>query len=172
MENEYICTLEVTTTKITSMKFLLNIIAAIALALSTQMAWADDYAFLNINAENGENSFQVNQISEITFDTSNMIVHLADGSQQQLPLSGLNKMFFAQTGSQSIGSIALEAEKIRTVGGQLRLQLDEGEKAVVYNMKGTLVYTTNRSGSVQLDNLPKGIYIVRVGNTTKKILTK
>ena len=75
------------------------------------------------------------------------------------------------TDTQGIGAISADEQKIRFDGGYLRLQLDEGEKAMIYNMKGELVYATNRSGVVQACNLKKGMYIVRAGNVTKKIIS-
>lgn len=154
------------------MRFLKTFIAAVMLALSTQVALADNYAFLNIGDEDGETSFEVSKISKITFDAGSMILHLADGNQQQLPLYSLKKMFFSETANQGIGNIAFDEQKISIGDGQLRLQLDGGERAVIFNMKGEQVYTTNHSGSLQLDNLQKGIYIVRVGNISKKVMTK
>ena len=165
-------TKEIITAKRLNMRFLRNLLALVVLLLSTQVALADNYAFLNISDNNGETSFELNQISRITFDASNMVVHLSDGSQQQLPLIGLKRMFFSETGTQNTTSIAFLGQKINVGDGQLRLQLDEGERAMVYNMKGSLVYTTNHSGTLQLDNMPKGVYIIRVGNVTKKIMTK
>jgi hypothetical protein len=153
------------------MRYLRNIIAAAVLAVSAQ-AMADNYSFLNISQNVGEASFQVSQIERITFDSGKMIVHLTDGSTQELETSSLQKMVFSATGSQGIGTIAFDENKIHIDDGQLRLQLDEGEKAFIYNMKGEMVYTTNRSGVFQLDNLKKGVYIIRVGNVTKKVMTK
>ena len=145
--------------------------AAVALAVSLQVT-ADNYSFLNISQNGGETSFQVSQIERITFDSNNMIVHLTDGTTQQLELSGLQKMIFSDTDSQGLGTIAFDENKIRVGDGQLRLQLDGGEKAYIYNMKGEMVYTTNRSGVFQIDNLKKGVYIIRVGNAAKKVMTK
>ena len=73
---------------------------------------------------------------------------------------------------EAVGSVVADEEKIKISDGQLRLQLEDNEKAYIYNMKGEMVFVTNRSGSFQIDNLRKGIYIVRVGNTTKKVMTK
>lgn len=153
------------------MRYLHSILAAVFLALSTQ-AMADEYSFLNISQQGSEASFQVSQIERITFDSGSMIVHLTDGSTQSLELSGLQKMSFSATGSMGIGNIAIGENKIHVGDGQLRLQLDGGEKAYIYDMKGEMVYTTNRSGIFQLDNLRKGVYIIRVGNVTKKVMTK
>lgn len=153
------------------MRYLRNAMAAVALAVSLQVT-ADNYSFLNISQNGGETSFQVSQIERITFDSNNMIVHLTDGTTQQLELSGLQKMIFSDTDSQGLGTIAFDENKIRVGDGQLRLQLDGGEKAYIYNMKGEMVYTTNRSGVFQIDNLKKGVYIIRVGNAAKKVMTK
>lgn len=153
------------------MRYLRNIFAATLLAMSTPVM-ADDFSFLNISQEGGETSFQVSQIERITFDSGYMIVHLTGGTTQKLELSGLQKMIFSATGSQGIGSIATEGNKMHIADGQLRFQLEENEKAYIYNMKGEMVYTANRSGVFQLDNLKKGVYIVRVGNATKKVMTK
>ena len=155
----------------TGMKSLGNIIAALMLILCAQTAMADDYAFLNISGEGGENSFRLSQIGKITFGTTDMTVHLTDGSQQQLPLAGLEKMFFSETSSQGV-TTTFGLQKISIGDGMLRLQLDEGENAYIYNAGGRLVYSTNRSGTVQIDNLGKGVYIVRVGNAVKKVMTK
>ena len=135
-------------------------------------AMADNYAYLTVGQDGGETSIEVSQISKITFDASNMIVHLSNGSQQELPLSSLSRMFFSETASQGISLMQAGQEKIKYEGGSLRLLLADGEKATIYNMKGEAVYTTNRSSEVTLDNLHKGIYIVRVGNETKKIMSR
>ena len=74
--------------------------------------------------------------------------------------------------SQGIGDMDTDGQKMRLSGGQLFLQLDNGEKAYIYNMRGEKVYATNRSGVVNIDNMRKGIYIVRVGNVTRKVMTK
>lgn len=153
------------------MKAIRNIMMAAMLAVGMN-AMADNYAYLTVGQDNGETSIEVSQISKITFDASNMIVHLSNGSQQELPLSSLSRMFFSETGSQGISLMQAGQEKIRYEGGSLRLQLADGEKAIIYNMKGEAVYTTNRSAEVTLDNLHKGVYIVRVGSETKKIMSR
>lgn len=152
------------------MKAIRNILMAAMLTVGMS-AMADNYAYLTVGQEDGETSIEVSQISKITFDASNMIVHLSNGSQQELPLSSLSRMFFSET-SQGISLLQAGQEKIRCEGGCLRLQLADGEKAYIYNMKGEMVYTANRSTEVTLDNLHKGVYIVRVGTETKKIMSR
>lgn len=153
------------------MKTIRNMMMAVMLTFGMH-AMADNYAYLTIGQDGGETSIEVSQISKITFDTSNMIVHLSNGSQQEVSLSSLSKMFFSETGSQGITMMQAGQEKIKYEDGCLRLQLADGERAYIYNLKGEMVYTANRSTEVTLDNLHKGVYIVRVGNETKKIMSR
>lgn len=152
------------------MKLIRNIIAAVMFAFTTQ-AMADNFAYLTIGQTDGDTSFQVSQISKITFDSSNMVLHLSDGSTQQLPLASLTKMFFAADG-QGIATVSAASDKIHFDGGQLRLDIGSGEQAVIYNMKGQPLFTANTSTEYNLNQLPKGIYIVRVGSQTKKVMNR
>ena len=152
------------------MKVIRNILMAAMLTVGMH-AMADNYVYLTVGQDNGETSIEVSQISKITFDASNMIVHLSNGNQQELPLSSLSRMFFSET-SQGINLMQAGKEKIKYEDGCLRVQLADGEKAYIYNLKGEMVYTTNRSTEVTLDNLHKGVYIVRVGSETKKIMSR
>lgn len=74
--------------------------------------------------------------------------------------------------SNDDSEMRVELSKIKYDGRCLRLYVDEGERATIYNMKGEVVFTTNRSGEFQFDNLHKGLFIVRVGDQIKKILSK
>ena len=154
-----------------NMKIARKLIVSLMFLLGTH-ASAASFAFLSVEQEGEASSFEVSQISKITFDESDMVLHLSNGNEQRLPLNTLQKMFFSEQGIEAVGTVVADEEKIRISDGQLRLQLGDNEKAVIYNMKGELVYVTNRSGSFQIDNLRKGVYIVRVGNTTKKVMTK
>lgn len=146
-------------------------LATLSVAVSS-CALADGYAFLNVGHSGGESAFELNRIERITFDAGFMVVSLTGGAEQRLELSGLQKMFFSATGSQGIDDAGAGDDKIGIGGGELRLRLEAGEKAYIYNMKGEVVHTANRSGVFRLDNLQKGVYIVRLGSVTKKVLTK
>jgi len=152
------------------MKAFRNIFMAAMLAFTTQ-AVADDFAYLTVSQDNGSSSFQVSQISKITFDASNMVLHLSDGTTQQLPLASLSKMFFSAS-AQGIATISAASEKIHFDGGQLRLDIGSGEQAVIYNLKGQQLFTATTSTEYNLNTLPKGVYIVRVGNQTKKVMNR
>ena len=150
------------------MKLFRIIIVAAMMAFTTQ-AVADNYAYLTIGQTDGVANFKVSQISKITFDTSNMVLHLSDGTTQQLPLVSLSKMFFSDS-AQGIATISAASDKISFDGGQLRLEIGAGEQAVIYNMKGQPLFTAKTSTEYNLNQLPKGVYIVRIGSQTKKVM--
>lgn len=152
------------------MNTLRNFFSATLLSLAS-VAMADNFAYLTIGQNDGETSFSISQISKITFDEQNMILHLSDNTTQQLPLASLSKMFFSNEG-QGIATIQGNNSKIQMDGDQLRLRLDKGERAVVYNMKGEQVFSANASTEFQLGRLQRGVYIVRVGDEVKKVMNR
>ncbi len=150
---------------------ILRKIFAIGMLMTCSLAHADNYAYLTIGQEGGQTSVQVSQISKITFDADNMIIHLTDGTTQQMPLATLSKMFFTGT-NQGIAAVSASKDVISLDGTTLRLQLADGEQAAIYDLRGVQVFTANESVEFQTSNLRKGVYIVRVGNMTKKIMTR
>ena len=75
-------------------------LASLCLFLCSASAVADSYQYLTVSGSGGETSFSVSSIKKITFDTADMVLHLSDGTEQRLALSGLEKMFFASSPSR------------------------------------------------------------------------
>ena len=151
------------------MKIIRTFIASALLALSTT-AMADNYQYLTVTQTSGETNFAVSSIQKITFDSTNMVLHLSDGTTQQLPLSGLTKMFFSD-GQASIGSTTMQS-KLQFSNGILRADITAGETIAVYNMKGERVLSANESGTFDLSNFTTGVYIIKVGQETRKVVNK
>jgi hypothetical protein len=152
------------------MKFIRTILTSVVAALCSLTALADDYQYLTVSSDGGQNSYTVSNIQKITFDATNMVLHLSDGTTQQLPLAGLQKMFFSSEGSGiAVGTMQ---SKMQFNGGMLRAEMADGERLTVYNMKGVEVFSANESGTYDLTTLTRGVYIVKVGNATKKVVNK
>ena len=152
------------------MKKMRTLLLSALLALSTS-ALADDYQYLTVTqSTGGDRSFAVSNIQKITFDATNMVLHLSDGTTQSLALAGLSKMFFSdgQTGIATRQT----ASKMQFSDGVLRATVAPGELISIYNMKGEQVFSTNESGTFDLTTLIKGVYIVKVGNETRKVVNK
>ncbi|MCR4603785.1 MAG: T9SS type A sorting domain-containing protein [Prevotella sp.] len=152
------------------MKNIRTMIASLLLMIGST-AMADSYQYLTIAQSGGETSFTVNNIQKITFDTTNMILQLKDGTSQSLPLSGLQKMFFAN-GTNAIANMNEAKSTIQFKGGMLHADIAAGEKLTVYNMKGEQVLSANQSGTYDLTTFVKGVYIVKVGTEAKKVVNK
>lgn len=155
------------------MKAIKALVMAALLAAGTT-ASADDYAYLTVNQESGETSFAISSISKITFDASNMIVALSDGTTQELPLAGLSKMFFTATPT-GIASATQAQSQIRLVDGVLHVSAPRGSVITLYNMEGKTMRTVTSQGDdteVSVNGLTKGVYIVKVGTEAKKIMNK
>ena len=153
------------------MKTIRTLIAALLLATGSITALADDYQYLSISGSGSENSFSVSKIQKITFEASNMVLVMTDGTEQRLPLAGLEKMFFA-TSPSGIATISTTQSKMQFSDGVLRATVAAGETIAVYNMKGEKVFSANDSGSYDLSNLQRGVYIVKVGSETRKVVNK
>jgi hypothetical protein len=153
------------------MKTIRTLIASLLVAAGSMTALADDYQYLTISGSGSESSFSVSKIQKITFDATNMVLVMTDGSEQRLPLAGLEKMFFAASPS-GIATVSTMQSKMQFSGGMLRATVAKGETIAVYNMKGEKVFSANESGSYDLSSLSRGAYIVKVGSETRKVVNK
>ena len=141
------------------------------LAVCSISSLADDFQYLTITGSGSESSFSVSKIQKITFEASNMVLTMTDGTEQRLPLGGLEKMFFAASPS-GIATVNTTQSKMQFSGGMLRATVMPGETISVYNMKGEKVLSANESGSYDLSAMSRGVYIVKVGSETRKVVNK
>ena len=142
------------------------------LAGSSTAALADNYQYLIVNGSDTESTFTVSNIQKITFDATDMVFHLSDGSQQRLALAGLQKMFFSNTPT-GIAAVSQSRSNFQIVGGQLRAAVAAGERITIYNVKGVPVFSsTDADASFDLTTLVKGVYIVKMGDETQKVVNK
>ena len=153
------------------MKAIRSMILSALLAVCALSAQADNYQYLTVSGTDGDTSFAVSSIQRITFTATTMELHMTDGRQESLPLSSLSRMFFTAE-SLGIAPLTPTQSKLHFAGGVLRADLGAGERVTLYSMKGEQVFTTNVSGTYDLTRLTKGVYIVKVGNETKKVINK
>ena len=146
-------------------------LASLCFVMCSASALADSYQYLTVSGSGSETSFSVSSIKKITFDATDMVLHLSDGTEQRLALSGLEKMFFAGSPS-AIAAVSNSEPKTHFAGGVLRATLEPGETVMLFNMKGEKVFSANESGSFDLGGLSRGVYIVKVGKETRKIINK
>ncbi len=140
----------------------------ILLALATQFAVADDYTYLNVTRTSGESSLTLSTVKKITFTSTNIVITTTNGDVTY-PLSEMQKMQFSNT-AVSVESLPQKTKDLRYKGGTLYTS----QKGLlrVYNASGALVSVASidqEGAKVNLASLPRGLYIVSLGQQTIKI---
>ena len=153
------------------MNMIRTFIAVLLLTIGCVSVQADDYQYLTVSKTTGEVSFEVSNISKITFDANSMVLHLQNGTTQSMPLAELSRMFFA-AGPSAISTVSTTQSKIQFSDGMLRATVAPGERLTLYNMKGEQVFSASESGLYDLQSLVKGVYIVKIGKETRKVVNK
>jgi len=151
------------------MKTMRTLLTLLALLFCVS-GFSDNYQYLAISQTNNETQYELSQIQKITFDSSDMIMTLTNGGEQRLPLASLQKLFFLNGGVNAIASAKNEESVVKVKDGQLHVQVAKGEHLIIYNMKGEAVFSASKPTTSVIDNLPKGIYIVKTGHKSQKIL--
>lgn len=143
------------------------------LLLMSSVCMADSYQYLVVGEGGeggGETGFAISQIERITFSSTDMNIELTDGTIRQIPLLSLSKLFFSADDFSALASATASGSSIRMSDGVLRVDVATGERVTIFNLKGLQVLTATESLTLDFDHLPKGVYIVKVGQQTKKFL--
>jgi len=154
------------------MKELRLFLATLLVALAVPMT-ADTYSYITVGGSEGAKSYEIADVEQITFSADSMLVHLSSGAVQQLALSGLSTMEFSNT--NGIAIVDKQASIHLTGDGLLRINTDEGAQIFLYNVGGRLEKTVRAAATpvdIDMRSLPRGIYVVRVNNSTKKIVNQ
>ncbi len=130
---------------------------------------ADDYQFLTVAHSSVEKSIELANIQKITFEVAagNVVVTTTEGDVR-FPISEMEKMYFSTTAT-AIKALPLKSEGLTLMGTQLKVKGDGLLR--IYAADGTLQRMAKVEGEscISLENLPKGIYIVNLGDQTIKI---
>ena len=141
-----------------------SILAVLLLMVCTNMM-ADKY--LTISYSGTEQNISLPIIQKITFEEGYVVVTTAEG-KHSYPISILDKMTFTES-ADAIKALPEEAENLTYKDGTLSIKGDGMLR--VYNASGALISIANvkEGANVSLDNLPTGVYIVRMGNKAIKV---
>ena len=52
----------------------------------------------------------------------------------------------------------------------IRIELEKRSKISIYNINGQIIYKKITNSTININNLPKGIYIIQINNQTQKII--
>lgn len=141
------------------------LVTALILGSSTNVM-ADDYKYLTAKYNNEEKSIELASIRKITFEAGDVVVYTSEG-QVKFPLSEMEKMFFSEAPT-AIESMPMETASMKVSGGVLSVS---GNGLLrIYSGNGQLQQMAKVDGSsrISLQNLPKGVYIINIGNQSIK----
>ena len=150
-------------------KILLSLIMTVTTCIT---ASATDFYLWLIQTSGDEQSWAVSDLQKITFSGSNVVITATDGSSKTVAMNEVSKLNF-QTSPTAINSLQVESS-VRFNGDNLQVSVSEGTAVDVYSPTGTLVGkgSVDATGMVSLSNLPKGVYMVKVGGKTSKVLKR
>lgn len=145
------------------------ILATLLVAGACHSAKADDYQYLTVAHSSVEQSIELASIQKITFNTkANQIVVTTTEGETTFPISEMEKMYFSATPT-AIKALPNESECLQMTGNQLNVKGNGMLR--IYSSNGALQRMAKVEGDTHVDmsNLPKGVYIISLGNQVIKI---
>lgn len=114
---------------------------------------ADDVPALKINKSDGESAVVLSELQSIKYTESDMVVNMKDGTRMVFALDDI---------------IVMETGQVPTAINSIFS--DKAETYVITDLRGN-VLSKGRGERVALPS-PKGVYIISVGDKSRKILVK
>ena len=114
---------------------------------------ADDVPALKINKSDGESAVVLSELLSIKYTESDMVVNMKDGTRMVFALDDI---------------IVMETGQVPTAINSIFA--DKAETYVITDLRGN-VLSKGRGERVALPS-PKGVYIISVGDKSRKILVK
>jgi hypothetical protein len=146
----------------------LFVMALLAVGMTAQ---AEDYKYLNVAVGSTEKSISLETLQKITFENGNVVLHSTTGEKTTTAMSSVGSMYIAPTATSvelvhSDGTIAWDGTTLRVNQGSATVE--------VFNASGTRVMhqILNASNEASLSHLPQGVYIIRTGGQSLKVVKK
>lgn len=143
----------------------------LALMFAVQASAREVTVFLNSMSEGQK--FSVELLDKIYFSNGNMVLNRG-GVETQVPLSMIKKICFGGTVTGIGQTTAADGVKAAIVGDELRLVGYDSSQplpAALYGMNGSLFMSVKAltADAVNVAYLPKGIYILKLGDKSFKL---
>ena len=132
-------------------------ILSLLLTLMVTATWAGDAKIIVWLNDGNKTEILFNQMPEFLYADGNVSV-LNGSTQLSWPVSNLHKFTF-----EDVASTPTDIKDVKTTE-----KLDIAKGCAVYDLNGRLIKKQIRS----LSELPKGVYIIKDGNVTTKVVRK
>lgn len=129
--------------------------AAFAIAMAAQCL-ADDVPTLTISKSSGDSKIVLSELLSIKYTDTDMVLHMTDGSMQNIALDDIIVMQLGQ-GPTAISSVFSDC--------------NGNDSYTITDINGKLIAKGKVADSIVLPG-KKGLYIISVGEKSKKVLVK
>jgi len=142
-----------------------RVLLAVMLLMANAYMMAENYLTITYNGK--EQNISLPIVKRIYFENDRVRVTTADG-EHSYPISLVDKISFTES-TTAIEALPEQQEGLTYKDGTLAIKGDGFLR--VFSSNGALVSIANvkEGANVSLDNLPAGIYIVRMGDKTIKV---
>lgn len=152
----------------------------IAVALCAATASADDLSYFVLQQADGTCTPFTAVGTQLSFSGGNLVAtNTATGQSVTIPLSALSTMYFSAleitTGVDDLDGTAATEPVISVRAGRIFVAGEAGARVSVVNLAGAVVAETTLTSSASTAVTPalqRGVYVVKVNNTAKKIAVK
>ena len=146
-----------------------RLLLALIATLASMSAFADGEYGLYILSDGASSeeptTIPVAEIQKITFENGNVVVKQLNGESSTFTMSSISRMYFSElvTGIRDVESAGIWDGKSIKVNGDSKVE--------VFSTSGIAISRGTYSGGdvINLENLPSGIYVVKVGGKSFKI---
>jgi hypothetical protein len=154
--------------------FFLVTLACVLIAGATVQAQTADYLWVN-KTDGSAVSFNLNDLHKITFTDDEIVVNPTAGSAQSFAFGTVRKLTF-ENRSTAIAAPAEKTQRIFYNPASQSVVVDDLQKSgtlSIYSLTGSIVKTAvvqQGKTEISISGLPTGVYLVKSGETVKKII--
>lgn len=146
-----------------------KILFAALLLLASANMMADGNQYLTLTSNNTEDDIPLPIVQKISFENGFVVVKTSEGTCS-FPISVLDKITFTEKeDATAIEAMPEQAKDLTYKNGTLAVKGDGLLR--IYGTNGALVSIANvkEGANISLENLPAGVYIVRMGEKVIKL---
>lgn len=135
-------------------------IALLSLSLlSCLLSFSEDFNLYIVDTSGEKVSYAVEDLQRLTFSDGNVVITTTSGETSSVAISGIGEMYFDTETADGLQEVTVRAAQT-------------GETVHIYTSAGVRVSEAKvgEDGSVDLDALPRGVYIIDVSGKGYKVV--
>lgn len=124
---------------------------------------------------NAQDIVNIDELRKITFNGTTVTITQKNGNTIENEMENIDRVYFGVP--SSIATVDFHsAELLRFIStDEIAINCVAGETINIYNINGSLIMSLHQNadgGSISIAQLPKGVYLLRVGQHTAKFIKR